>query len=133
MMGLYRLRKKERLSGKKRIEKLFQEGISVCCFPFRVVWLLSDRISGNSLARITIAVSRKNFRNAVDRNLIKRRIREAYRRNKYILTEWLDKDSLTLDVAFIYTASQILSYRDIEEKIIVALHKIIEVNEKVTD
>ncbi|HHJ10299.1 MAG TPA: ribonuclease P protein component [Bacteroidetes bacterium] len=133
MMGLYRLRKKERLSGKKRIEKLFQEGISVYCFPFRVVWLLSDRISGNSLARITIAVSRKNFRNAVDRNLIKRRIREAYRRNKYILTEWLDKDSLTLDVAFIYTASQILSYRDIEEKIIVALHKIIEVNEKVTD
>lgn len=60
-------------------------------------------------------------------------MREAYRKNKRPLTDWLKGKNQSLDVAFIYTGSQILSYRNMEEKIIVTLHKIIEENEKVDD
>ncbi len=133
-MRLYRLKKEERLSGKKRIEELFREGSSFFYSPFRVLWKFrGDGHPAVPDARIAIAVSRRNFKKAVHRNLIKRRIREAYRKNKSVLTKWLREKMLTVDVVFVYTGSQILSYRDIEEKIIITLRKIIEENEKGTD
>ncbi|MCD6202001.1 MAG: ribonuclease P protein component [Bacteroidales bacterium] len=132
-MGKYRLKKKERLSGKKRIDELFQEGRTFFYPPLRVVWIEADRAPGRPPARMAIAVSRKNFKRAVDRNLIKRRIREAYRKNKVALNMWLEENNRALDVVFIYTASQIPAYRDIEEKIMVTLQKIIKEYEKVND
>ncbi len=132
-MGQYRLKKEERLSGKKQIEALFQEGKTFFCSPLRIVWIRRARVSGGSPARMTVAVSRKNFKRAVDRNLVKRRIREAYRKNRATLTGWLEKNNLALDMVFIYTSSQIPAYRDIEEKIMVTLQKIIEEYEKVND
>ena len=134
MTGQFRFKKTERLSGKKRIETLFREGNSLFYSPFRVIWLLSGQDNDvNPVARIAVAVSKKKFRKAVLRNLVKRRMREAYRKNKRLLTDWLKEKNQYLDVVFIYTGSQILSYRNMEEKIIVTLHKIIEENEKVDD
>ena len=129
-MGQYRLKKEERLSGKKRVEELFHNGNSFFHPPFRVIWGIGD---AGVPVRMAVAVSKKSFKHAVRRNLIKRRIREAYRRNKNILTRRQRDTGTTLDVIFVYTGTRILSYREIEEKIIVILRKIRENNEKAAD
>ena len=126
--------KKERLSGKKRIEKLFCEGKGFYLSPFRVIVLEDKKKDAvRPPVRIAVTVPRRVFKRAVKRNLLKRRIKEAYRLNKSILTEVLRDQGVSLDVIFIYTQPEILSYRDIEEKIVLSLRKILKGYEKDTD
>ena len=69
--------------------------------------------------QILISVPKRNFKRAVDRNLLKRRIREAYRLNKSILV-----DNEKLLIAYIYTAKEILAYAEIEKKLVAGLVKL---------
>ena len=77
-------------------------------------------------AQIAISVKKRVFRKAVHRNLLKRRIREAYRKNKSELYFQLDEYDLKIVFILIYTATKILSYREVEEKIIVILNRLKE-------
>lgn len=73
--------KKEKLKSKKLIDQLFTEGQSVSAFPLRLVYLqtcFEDKI----VAKTGVSVSKRNFKTAVNRNRIKRLLREAYRLNK---------------------------------------------------
>jgi len=108
--------KEERLHGKKDIQELFDKGSSFYLYPFRCRFL-ADNDAGPH--RILISVSRRNFRRASDRNLIKRRIREAYRRNK---AEWADFPKHR--IAYIYTRREILAYKEIERAVIGTLKKL---------
>ncbi len=132
-MEQFRFRKTDRLSGKKKIDKLFLNGNSLFIAPFRVLWLGSKVYAGGFHARVVISVPKKYIKRAVKRNLIKRRIREAYRKNRSELVEYLKKKDINLDMFLIYTYAQILSYRDIEKKIILLLRKITKENEKDSD
>jgi ribonuclease P protein component len=109
-------RKDERLSGQKIIERLFSEGKSYSVFPFRIIWLKST-FECDFPARIMISVSKKRFKRAVDRNLIKRRIREAYRKNKPDIYAYLSHQQVQCAICLIYNAERILDYTEIEEKI----------------
>ncbi|AUS05168.1 MULTISPECIES: ribonuclease P protein component [Pseudotamlana] len=73
--------KKEKLKSKKRIEQLFAEGKSVSAYPLRLVFM-PCQFEENTLAQTGISVSKRHFKLAVDRNRIKRLMREAYRLNK---------------------------------------------------
>ena len=73
--------KKEKLKSKKRIEQLFVEGNSVSVFPLRLVYM-STIFDENVQLKTGVSVSKRNFKNAVDRNRIKRLLRESYRLNK---------------------------------------------------
>ena len=73
--------KKEKLKSKKLIDKLFTEGQSVSVFPLRLVYL-SAPFEDAVIAKTGVSVSKRNFKTAVDRNKIKRLLREAYRLNK---------------------------------------------------
>ncbi|AUP79450.1 ribonuclease P protein component [Flavivirga eckloniae] len=73
--------KKEKLKSKKLIEQLFKEGRSVSAFPLRLVYL-ETRFDEDLIAKTGVSVSKRNFKTAVDRNRIKRLLREAYRLNK---------------------------------------------------
>ena len=75
------LGKKERLKSRKLIGRLFEEGTSIKNFPFRLVYIITDPISITSV-KATFSVPKRNFKKAVDRNRIKRLIREAYRLEK---------------------------------------------------
>ena len=77
----YTYPKNEKLKSKKLIDQLFSEGQSVSTFPLRLVYL-SITFDDTVLAKTGVSVSKKNFKNAVDRNRIKRLLREAYRLNK---------------------------------------------------
>ncbi|MFK7781555.1 ribonuclease P protein component [Psychroserpens sp.] len=77
----FKFPKKEKLKSQKLIEQLFSEGKSVTAFPLRMVYL---KITSNDDIQFKtgVSVSKRSFKNAVDRNRIKRLLREAYRLNK---------------------------------------------------
>jgi len=78
---MYTFKKEERLCNKRLIDELFHNGSSFLCYPFKVSWLLNTE-DQPAAAQVLFAVSKRRFKHAVDRNLIKRRMREAYRLNK---------------------------------------------------
>lgn len=73
--------KKEKLKGEKLIAQLFAEGQSVVAFPLRLVYLQTT-FKDDVRVKAGVSVSKRNFKNAVDRNRIKRLMREAYRLQK---------------------------------------------------
>ncbi|TYA74191.1 ribonuclease P protein component [Seonamhaeicola marinus] len=74
--------KKEKLKSKKLIEQLFSEGQSISAFPLRLVFLETNLEDDSIVAKTGVSVSKRHFKTAVDRNRIKRLMREAYRLNK---------------------------------------------------
>lgn len=78
---MHTFKKEERLCNKKLIDELFHSGSSFLCYPFKVSWLYADESSAYPV-QVLVSVSKKRFKRAVDRNLIKRRMREAYRLHK---------------------------------------------------
>lgn len=73
--------KTEKLKSKKLIDQLFNEGKSISTFPLRLVYL-KTKFEGNLKVKTGVSVSKKHFKNATDRNRIKRLLREVYRTNK---------------------------------------------------
>ena len=78
--------KKERLTNKKIINSIFTKGNSNFIYPFIVKWSITELKSEYPL-QILISVPKRNFKKAVDRNKIKRFIREAFRINKNIFSD----------------------------------------------
>ena len=103
-------KKSERLRHKKSIQELFSKGSSFYLYPFKV-FFVSDEAS--SCHQVLISIPKRNFKKAVHRNLLKRRVREAYRHNKHML----DTDS-KFQIAYIYTSKELLDYKIIEKKLI---------------
>ena len=85
----YTLGKEERLKSKKLIEKLYKNGSSVKAFPLRMIFLQTDHTS-KFPAQVGVSVPKRNFKLAVDRNRIKRLMRESYRLQKEIVYKNLD-------------------------------------------
>jgi ribonuclease P protein component len=120
-MKEFSLKKEERLCSRKLIGSLFLEGESFFIFPLKVVYLKSD-LPGGGQVQAAFTVSRKNFKRAVKRNLLKRRMREAYRLNKQVLSR--SEDQVPLAVMFIYAAREEKDYRIIERSMKQALLKL---------
>lgn len=78
---MYTFRKEERLCSRKHLDLLFKNGSSFLLYPFRISYLFVDQ-PADVQAQVVINVPKKRYKRAVDRNLLKRRIREAYRLNK---------------------------------------------------
>lgn len=119
------LSKQERLHSKKQIEILFARGDSFFKYPFKVVFT-KEQTEKTLPVQLLVSVSKRNFKNAVDRNKIKRLIREAYRKNKHILYNKPVDPISVLFLGLIYTPKTILEYKEIEKKIILILHRLIK-------
>ena len=118
----FSFRKNEKLCSKKVIDRLFAEGKSVFAFPLKFVYLETG-LTTETPAQAGFAVSKKNFKRAVQRNLIKRRMREAYRLHKPDFYEALKE--IQVAVFFVYTAKEIADYAVIESAIIKGLKKLV--------
>lgn len=92
--------KSERLCGKTAVAALFGQGKSLSSGCLRCRFLLR---ADDAPARIVVSVPKRFFKRAVKRNLLKRRIRESYRRQKELLGPGLD-------VLFVYSSSEVLPY-----------------------
>ena len=121
--------KEERLCRQKLIREIFTSGSSVSAPPLKARWLFTS-FPSTFPVQIMIAVPKSSFPNATDRNLVRRRIRESYRKNKSILCESLATSDRKMDIVIIYTSRKILPYAGIEEKIIVLLQRLKKENEK---
>ena len=80
--------------------------------------------------QVLVSVSKRNFKNAVDRNRIKRLVREVYRKNKNILYETRNRQGKLLLLGIIFTGKTIPEYAEVEQKIILILHRLNELNGK---
>ena len=117
-MAEYTLSKAERLNSKAMIERLFAGGNkSFPAFPLRVVYMWLDASEGEVPVSILISVPKKRFKRAVKRNLVKRRVREAYRKNKQLLTDALVAKNKRLVLAFIWLDNEIHPSAEIEGKV----------------
>lgn len=112
--------REERLSSKVEIEQLFVTGNSFNSSPFKIIW--QETAISSVPAKIVISIPKRLFKKAVDRNRLKRLTRETYRKNKYILYDSLKNKKVLL--MFIFTAKTIIEYKEMEEKIIVALQRL---------
>lgn len=119
--------KEERLSSKKLIDELFNIGSSFYLYPFKIQTLPAPSNSVVS-AQVLIAVSTKNFPRSVDRNQIKRNIRESYRLNKNGLHGVLNMENKKLLIAFIYTAKKSESSDLIRDKMEAILKRLSQLN-----
>lgn len=109
----FSLKKREILRSKKSIKELFDNGSSFFLYPFKVQYITNPDSKNN---QVLFSVSKRNFKKAVDRNLLRRRMREAYRLHKSILVAD-DKESLSISIALIYISKFKLPYEEIENKL----------------
>jgi ribonuclease P protein component len=121
--------KSEKLKSKKTIDLLFSKGKSVSKYPLRLVYVESDfdisesRDFGTAQKiKMGVSVSKKYFKHAVDRNYFKRLLREAYRLNKHLLIDHLEKPHAFM---FFYQSNDRLSYQEIETKTIQLFEKFV--------
>lgn len=122
--------KKERIVGLKRIDKLFQEDEGEFIYPFRYSLLENNSVPNNShksdknCVSVLITVSKRHHKNATTRNLLKRRIREAYRTNKHLLVEQTIEKQKCIDIAFIYCVKEVADFNTINDGVKKILKKI---------
>ncbi|TNF23657.1 MAG: ribonuclease P protein component [Bacteroidetes bacterium] len=119
-MSSYTFGKTEKLCSRTVINELFRVGRSFSVHPIRVVMLQKEE--SDATAKLLISVPKKRFRKAVDRNHVKRLIRETYRLNKGKLMEKWSTDGKYFALAFVYIGTDIPSYADLNE----AMNRIVE-------
>ena len=123
------LPKNERLSWKRHIDFLFQKGASFVAFPLRVIYLPIDKDDSETPVSMLVSVSKKRLKHAVDRNYIKRRVRESYRLRKHDLTHLYSEKNKTLLLAFLYLDNTKVSYEQIDRAMAKAIQTLQEKQE----
>ena len=128
MAKQFTLGKNERLKSRKQIEQLFNEGKSFYLSPFRIYYLVTPLITISvSTLQFGTGVSAKNFKRAVDRNRVKRLIREAYRLQKQRLQEAVTQEKVQLNMFFIYTSKELPAFNVVKEKVNLILNKLTKI------
>lgn len=110
----FTLGKKERLKSRKEIELLFSKGKKFSITPFRVHYLFNELT--DPPLQFGVSVSKKNFKKAVDRNRIRRLVKETYRLQKMELQQQVKEKKGQLHVFFIYNGKEIPEYIGIFDK-----------------
>ena len=122
----YTFKKSERLCSRILMDRLFQgDNHSVSAYPLRAVFLPVDLTEQEGVS-VLMSVPKKRFHDAVDRNRVKRQLREAYRKHKHALAEQMAARKQGLLIAFIYVSAQIESTAYIEKRMTHLLEKIAE-------
>lgn len=114
--GLFR--KNERIVSQKQIDELFagDGSHSRAAFPIRVVYVVGERKEGQPPAQVLISVPKRRFRHAVDRNRVKRQIREAYRLNKQLLIDAIPSEK-NVSIAFVWLSDKHIPSVEIENRV----------------
>lgn len=108
-------RKHNRLYSENEISNLFTKGSSHFIYPLKTMFLFSK--GDQSDYKVLVTVSKKNLRRAVQRNIVKRRIKEAFRINCLPLKAAIEGRGIIVSIAFVYISKNIISYNEIEEQV----------------
>ncbi|MCQ2285588.1 MAG: ribonuclease P protein component [Bacteroidales bacterium] len=120
--------KKERICSDLDIETLIAKKQSCFCYPFKCFYDFSPVSESRNYHRFAVSVSKKRFKHAVDRNLLKRRTREAYRLNKSILDAITSQSGRCVSVFFVFVGREMPDYDSLNDKIIMILNRLVVIN-----
>ena len=118
--------KEERLCSQKIIGELFTSGESFLAYPLKVVFLKTE-LEVSYPVQAAFTVSKRNFKRAVKRNLLKRRMREAYRLNKSSLYDEIAARNLQIAIMFLFVGKDVAEYPAIEKGMISAFKKLLKI------
>lgn len=124
MIKAFSYNKTEKLKSKKQLDNLFENGKSFTVFPVKVLYALQHE--QNSIVKTGVGVSSKNFKKAVQRNYIKRLLREAYRTEKQPLHFYLNNNKKQLNVFLLFVDKAMPQYDLLKEKISLCIQRLIK-------
>jgi len=113
------------------IEHLFSKGKAISVFPLKLLYVQVDDAEHGLKAGVT--TSSRNFRKAVQRNRVKRILRESYRLQKPALQQWLTNQEKSLAVFFIYTGKELPEFNEVHEKMGLVLQKLLDILKRQTN
>lgn len=123
----FTLSKEERICSKKLINELFTgNGRSMTAFPLRVVFMKRTIVDDQPRAAMLVSVPKRYFKHAIDRNRVKRQVREAFRRNKSIITQNLTDDHEAVAMAFVWLTDEKFPSSEVENRMVRLLTRISE-------
>lgn len=123
----FTLSKEERICSKKLINELFTgNGRSMTAFPLRVVFMKRTIVDDQPRAAMLVSVPKRYFKHAVDRNRVKRQVREVFRRNKSIITQNLTDDHEAVAMAFVWLTDEKFPSSEVENRMVRLLTRISE-------
>jgi ribonuclease P protein component len=118
------LNKKDRLKSYSKIRELFDHGVKLRHHPINLFYLIEeDKFEDGVSMKMGVAVGTKHFKKAVQRNLLKRRIREAYRLQRMELQTYLSAQPFKLSLFFVYADHAVLDYVTISHAVKLLLDK----------
>ena len=117
MSSQFTFQKKDKLKSRKQTQFLFAKGQSMNAFPIKLIYTLESNEPGSVQAGV--GAPSRTFRKAVDRNRVKRLLREGYRleRPEFITSSADALNKLRVNLFFLYTDATVISQKEIQEKI----------------
>lgn len=121
------LRKRERMVSRKLIDTLFggEGSRSVAAFPLRVVFAQRDATDYDAKVQMLVSVPKKRFKHAVDRNRVKRQVREAFRQHKELLYDAVAPGKQLL-MAFIWISDGHRPSAEVEKRVVTVMQRVAE-------
>lgn len=114
--------KDERLRSRKLIEQVIDKGKSISVSPFRLSWTTTE-LKSKFPVQLAIAVPKRFFKRAVDRNYIKRVIREVWRKNKSGTYSLLEGKKIQCAMLVIFSGRKVPEYAEVEKKFLLTLQR----------
>lgn len=116
--------KEYKLCSKIQIDQVFASGFRISQFPLQAL-VLSTIFSETIPFKVLISVPKKRIKKAVDRNYVKRLLREVIRKNKLNLETFLIQQNIQLAICIVYSTSEEMNYSELETKINKLFNKLI--------
>lgn len=113
MKRQYTFSKKERLCNQSTIGRLYTSPLRAMVFPLSVHWMTQPDAETPGKLQVVLVAPKKKLHHAVDRNRVKRLMRECYRMRKHLLTEALERHRLSMTLGINYVHQEILSYEQL--------------------
>lgn len=125
MSKLFSYQRKEKLKSRKLMDQLFAAGKSVSVFPVKAMFNEIDAAL-DFRVKAGVGVSSRNFKKAVDRNRIKRLLREAYRLNKQPLLDFATANNKKIAVFFLFVDKILPDFETLQNKMPALIDKLIK-------
>lgn len=120
--------KHERLKSRKAISKLFEDGKSLYFYPIKILYQTETYSPEQKFpVKCGFSVSKKNFRRAVDRNLLKRRMREAWRLNRSALVIKAREKGIPLNVFLVFIGKEIEEYEVVKKAVVKGIGEVMRI------